>query len=31
MTPAMNICPTEADDTRTPDGSSAMLPPVATQ
>ncbi len=31
MTPAMNIWPTEADETRCPAGSSAMLPPVATQ
>ena len=31
MTPAMNIWPTDADETRWPAGSSAMLPPVATQ
>ena len=31
ITPAMNNCPTDADSTRLPSGSIAMLPPVATE
>ena len=30
MTPAMNSCPTEADNPRWPSGPNAPLPPVAT-
>src|SRR5689334_25281788 len=30
-TPAMNICPTEAEDTRSPDGPVTIAPVVATE
>ena len=30
ITPAMNSCATDADNTRLPSGSNATLPPVAT-